>query len=102
MGEIDRQRTQRCEHLKYKFKGSTRQTILPSSLTMNLPLILFAIDSASPADSTGAHCNVIAKHFAYPVVFIADPLTLLFYSKNYFFVRLRESIKFIGVMNLRN
>ena len=63
---------QKCKHLKYKFRGVYAADNFP----INLPVNSFIIVNASRADSFGTHWVMLAKRYAYPVVYFADPLAV--------------------------
>ena len=62
----------KCKHLKCKFRGVYTADNYP----LNLPVNSFTIVNASQADSFGTHWVMIAKGYAYPVLYFADPLEL--------------------------
>ena len=63
---------QKCKHLKYKFRGVYAADNYP----LNLPVNSFIIVNASRADSFGTHWVIVAKRYAYNVLYFADPLAL--------------------------
>ena len=63
---------QKCKHLKYKFRG----VYVADNYPLNLPVNSFIIVNASRADSFGTHWVMLAKRYAYPVLYFADPLAL--------------------------
>ena len=62
----------KCRHLKYKFRGVYAADNYP----LNLPVNSFIILNASRDDSFGTHWVMLAKRYAYPVLYFADPLAL--------------------------
>ena len=60
------------KHLKYKFRGVYAADNDP----LKLPVNSFIIVNASRADSFGMHWVMLAKRYAYPVLYFADPLAL--------------------------
>ena len=63
---------QKCRHLKFKFRGVYAADNYP----LNLPVNSFIVVNASRADSIGSHWVMLAKRYAYPVLYFADPLAL--------------------------
>ena len=63
---------QKCKHLKFNFRGVYAADNYP----LNLPANSFIIENASRADSIGSHWVMLAKRYAYPVLYFADPLAV--------------------------
>ena len=63
---------QKCKHLKYKFRG----VFAADNYPLNLPVMSSIIVNASRADSIGSLWVMLAKRYAYPVLYFADPLAL--------------------------
>ena len=77
---------QKCKHLKYKFRGVYAADNYP----LNLPVNSFIIVNASRADSFGTHWVMLAKRYAYPVLYFADPLALPLTAYKDIFSRLQQ------------
>ena len=77
---------QKCKHLKYKFRGVYAADNYP----LNLPVNSFIIVNASRADSIGSHWVMLAKRYAYPVKYFADPLALPLTEYKDIFSRLQQ------------
>ena len=65
-------RVQKSKHLKFNFRGVYEADNYP----LNLPVNSFMIVNASRADYIGSHWVVLAKRYAHPVLYFADPLAL--------------------------
>ena len=63
---------QKCKHLKFKL----RVVYAADNYPLNLPVNSFIIVNASPADSIGSLWVMLAKRYAYPVLYFADLLAL--------------------------
>ena len=63
---------QKCKHLKFKFRG----VYAADNYLLNLPVNSFIIVNALRADSIGSHWVMLAKRYAHPVLYFADPLAL--------------------------
>ena len=63
---------QKGKHLKIKFRGVYAADNYP----LNLPVNSFITVNASRADSIGSHWVMLAKRYAHPVLYFADPLAL--------------------------
>ena len=77
---------QKCKHLKYKFRGVYAADNYP----LNLPVNSFIIVNPSRADSFGTHWVMLAKGYAYPVLYFADPLALPLTAYKDIFARLQQ------------
>ena len=77
---------QKCKHLKYKFRGVYAADNYP----LNLPVNSFIIVNASRADSFGTHWVMLAKRYAYPVLYFADPIALPLTAYKDIFSRLQQ------------
>ena len=77
---------QKCKHLNYKFRGVYAADNYP----LNLPVNSFIIVNASRADSFGTHWVMLAKRYAYPVLYFADPLALPLTAYKDIFSRLQQ------------
>ena len=77
---------QKCKHLKYKFRGVYAADNYP----LGLPVNSFIIVNASRADSFGTHWVMLAKRYAYPVLYFADPLALPLTTYKDIFARLQQ------------
>ena len=77
---------QKCKHLKYKFRGVYAADNYP----LNLPVNNFIIVNASRADYFGTHWVMLAKRYAYPVLYFADPLALPLTIYKDIFARLQQ------------
>ena len=60
------------KHLKIKF----RVVYAADKHPMNLQTNTFVIVNASRSNSIGTHWVVLAKRYAYPIIYFADPLSL--------------------------
>ena len=67
---------QQCKHLKHKFNGVYAADNFPLKMSPNS----FTIVNTSPAASIGTHWLVLAKRYASPSIYFADPLALPIYS----------------------
>ena len=74
-------------HLMFKFNGVYAADNFP----LHMPTNSFAIVNASPASSPGSHWIVLAKRYAYPITYFADPLALPLYSYKHISDRFRQS-----------
>ena len=63
----------KCKHLKFRFHGVYAADNYP----LDLP------------NSIGTHCVVLAKRYAYPILFFADTLALPITTYKHFFSRLQ-------------
>ena len=77
---------QKCKHLKFKFRGVYAADNYP----LNLPVNSFIIVNASRADSIGSHWVMLAKRYAYPVLYFADPLAIPLTAYKDIFSRLQQ------------
>ena len=78
---------QKCKHLKFKFRG----VFAADNYPLNLPVNSFIIVNASRADSIGSHWVMLAKRYAHPVLYFADPLALPLTAYKDIFSRLQQS-----------
>ena len=62
--------------LMFNFNGVCAVGNIPLHMLTNS----FAIANASPASAPGSHWIVLAKRYAYPITYFADPLALPLYS----------------------
>ena len=76
----------RCKHLMFKFNGEYAAENFP----LNMPRKSFTLVNASSASSPGSHWIVLAKGFAYPITYFADPLVLPLYSYKQISDRFRQ------------
>ena len=67
---------QQCKLLKDKFNGVYAADNFPLKVSPNS----FTIVNASPVASIGTHWLVLAKRYASPIIYFADPLALPIYS----------------------
>ena len=81
---------QKCKHLKYKF----RDVYAADNYPLNLPVNSFIIVNASRADS-------IAKRYANPVLYFADPLALPLTTYKDIFVRLHQCTDLHMMMDVK-
>ena len=77
---------QKCKHLKFKF----RCVYAADNYPLNLPVNSFIIVNASRADSIGSHWVMLAKRYAHPVLYFADPLRLPLTASKDIFSRLKQ------------
>ena len=75
-----------CKHLKFKFRGVYAADNYP----LNLQINTFIIVKASRSNSIGTHWVVLAKRYAYPIIYFADPLALHLTSYKDIFNRLQQ------------
>ena len=71
---------QQRKHLKHKFNGVYATDNFPLKMSPNS----FTIFNASPAASIGTHWVVLAKRYASPFIYFADPLALSIYLYRHF------------------
>ena len=76
----------KCKHLKVKFRGVYAADIYPLNLQTNT----FIIVNASRSNSIGTHWVVLAKRYAYPIIYFADPLALPLTTYKAIFNRLQQ------------
>ena len=76
----------KCKHLKFKFRGVYAADNFPLNLQTNT----FIIVNASRSNSIGTHWVVLAKRYAYPIIYFADPLALPLATHKDFFNRLQQ------------
>ena len=65
-------RIKKCKHLKFRFHGVYAADNYP----LDLPVNIFIIVNTSRSNSIGTQWAVLAKRYAYPILFFADPLAL--------------------------
>ena len=87
---------QKGKHLKYKFRG----VFAADNYPLNLPVKSFIIVNASRADSIGSHWVMLAKRYAYPVLYFADPSALLLTSYKDIFSRLQQCTDLYMMMDI--
>ena len=83
--QIDLQ-VKKCKHLKFKFRGVYAADNYPLNLQTNT----FIIVNASRSNKTGTHWVVLAKRYAYPIIYFADPLDLPLTTYKDIFNRLQQ------------
>ena len=76
----------KCKHLKFKFRGVYAADNFPLNLQTNT----FIIVNASRSNSIGTHWVVLAKRYAYPIIYFADPLALPLTTYKDIFNRLQQ------------
>ena len=76
----------KCKHLKFKFRGVYAADNYPLILQINT----FIIVNASRSNSIGTHWVVLAKRYAFPIIYFADPLALLLTTYKDIFNRLQQ------------
>ena len=76
----------KCKHLKFKFRGVYAADNYP----LNLQINTFIIVNASRSNSIGTHWVVLAKRYAYPIIYFADPLALPLTTYKDIFNRLQQ------------
>ena len=76
----------KCKHLKFKFRGVCAADNYPLNLQTNT----FIIVNASRSNSIGTHWVVLAKRYAYPIIYFADPLALPLTTYKDIFNRLQQ------------
>ena len=76
----------KCKHLKFKFRGVYAADNYPLNLQTNT----FIIVNASRSNSIGNHWVVLAKRYAYPIIYFADPLALPLTTYKDIFNRLQQ------------
>ena len=76
----------KCKHLKFKFRGVYSAEIFPLNLQTNT----FIIVNASRSNAIGTHWVVLAKRYAYPIIYFADPLALPLTTYKDIFNRLQQ------------
>ena len=76
----------KCKHLKFKFRGVYAADNYPLNLQTNT----FIIVNASRSNSIGTHWVVLAKRYAYPIIYFADPLALPLTTYKDIFNRLQQ------------
>ena len=77
---------QKCEQLKFKFRGVYVAENCPLKLQTNL----FIIVNASRSNSIGTQWLVLAKRSVYPIIYFADPLVLPLTTYKDIFNRLQQ------------
>ena len=82
---------QKCKHLKFKFRG----VFAADNYSLNLPVNSFIIVNASRADSICSHWVMLAKRYAHPVLYFADPLALHLTAYKDIFSRLQQCMIYI-------
>ena len=87
---------QKCKHLKFKFRGVYAADNYP----LNLPVNSFIIVNASRADSIGSHWVMLAKRYAYPVLYFADPLAVPLTAYKDIFSRLQQCTDLYMMMDI--
>ena len=75
----------KCKHLKFKFRGVYAADNFPMNLQTNTFIV-----NASRSNSIGTHWVVLAKRYAYPIIYFADPLTLPLTTYKDIFNRLQQ------------
>ena len=75
----------KCKPLKFKFRGVYAADNYPLNLQTNT----FTFVHASRSNSFGTHWVVLAKRYAYPIMYYADPLALPLTTYNHIFNRLQ-------------
>ena len=76
----------KCKHLKFKFRGVYAADNYPLNLQTNT----FITVNASRSNSIGTHWVVLAKRYAYPIIYFADPLALPLTTYKDIFNRLQQ------------
>ena len=76
----------KCKHLKFKFRGVYAADNFPLNLQTNT----FIIVNASRSNSIGTHWVVLAKRYAYPIIYFMDPLALPLTTYKDIFNRLQQ------------
>ena len=76
----------KCKHLKFKFRG----VHAADNYLLNLQTNTFIIVNASRSNSFGTHWVVLAKRYAYPIIYFADPLALPLTTYKDIFIRLQQ------------
>ena len=76
----------KCKHLKFKFRGVYAADNYP----LNLQTITFIFVNASRSNKIGTHWVVLAKRYAYPIIYFADPLALPLTTYKDIFDRLQQ------------
>ena len=76
----------KCKHLKFKFRGVYASDNFPLNLQTNT----FIIVNASRSNSIRTHWVVLAKRYAYPIIYFADPLALPLTAYKDIFNRLQQ------------
>ena len=76
----------KCKHLKFKFRGVYAADNFPLNLQTNTIIIV----NASRSNSIETHWVVIAKRYAYPIIYFADPLALPLTTYKDIFNRLQQ------------
>ena len=76
----------KCKHLKFKFRGVYAAENYPLNLRTNT----FIFVNASRSNSIGTHWVVLAKRYAYPIIYFADPLALPLTTYKDIFNRLQQ------------
>ena len=87
---------QKCKHLKFKFRGVHAADNYP----LKLPVNSFIIVNASRAESIGTHWVLLAKRYAYPVLYFADPLALPLTAYKDIFSRLQQGTDLHMMMDI--
>ena len=76
----------KCKHLKFKFRGVYAADNYPLNLQTNTFIIVYA----SRSNYIGNHWVVLAKRYAYPIIYYADPLALPLTTYKEIFNRLQH------------
>ena len=76
----------KCKHLKFKYRGVYAADNYPLNLQTNT----FIIVNASRSNSIGTHWVVLAKRYAYPIIYFANPLALPLTTYKDIFNRLQQ------------
>ena len=87
---------QKCKHIKYKF----RDVYAADNYPLNLPVNSFIIVNASRAHSIGSHLVMLAKRYAHPVLYFANPLALPLTAYKNIFSRLQQCTDFHMMMDI--
>ena len=86
----------KCKHLKFKFRG----VYAAVNYLLNLPTNTFIFVNASRSNSIGTHWVVLAKRYAYPIIYFADQLALPMTAYKDIFNRLQQSEDLEIMMNI--
>ena len=78
-------RIKKCKHLNFRFHGVYAADNYP----LDFPVNTFIIVNTSRSNSIGTHWVALAKRYAYPILFFADPLALLITTYKHVFSRLQ-------------
>ena len=87
---------QKCKYLKFKL----RVVYAADNYPLNLPVNSFIIVNASRADSIESPWVILAKRYAYPVLYFADPLALPLNVYKDIFSRLQQCTDLHMVMDI--